>query len=605
MYPLLIIALLLLPVLTGLADCIWKKKYFSVGGALLATPIMIALWYTPGASVSMSFILPGFRLAYGTAPIGLMLASVTVVVWLAASIFSLSYMKHEHNPSRFYLLFGLSVAGSVATFLAQDFLALLLGFELMSLASYGLVAHTATPKSLRAGNIYLFLGVIGGVMLSVATAILYFAEGTLVFSKLHGLPLSVTILMASGFAIKAGAFPLHFWLPEAHPVAPSPGSALLSGILIKAGAYGLLQVATLTSHGRSYGTVLIVVALITMSLGVALALLQHDAKRLLAYHSVSQMGYILLGIGLWAYEHNSLAMSGAVLHIVNHALFKSALFLICGSALLSAGTVDLYKLGSMRKAFAAFIPLALIPAAGISGIPGFNGYVSKTLLHDALLHSVDPSSLLIFAEKVFVVVAFGTVCSFIKFAWYMFFAKPAPQVAMRRVSTPELLSLGILSTCIVSLGIFPKPALQMFSQVAHTLHGHWPEHLEIFGSHALQSTGIVLVGGIALFFAGLYTGLFHLHVSDRFSILALIERVAQLSTRGIQAVSSLLGGWSTGLDAFISSQVEAIGRSLQALDYKPSSSPSLRALSVTNLNFDVYIVMGVLSILILMYPLVM
>ncbi|MDP3488293.1 MAG: complex I subunit 5 family protein [Bacillota bacterium] len=605
MYPLLIVLLLLLPALSGLGDILFKSKFLSICGALLAFPILIALWYSPGSSVSISFMLPGLLLTYGAAPIGLMLASVTVVVWLAASIFSLSYMNHEHNIPRFYLLFGLSVSGAMATFLAQDFFALLLGFELMSLASYGLVAHTSTPKALRAGNIYLFLGVIGGVILSIAAAILYSAEATLVFSKLHGLPLSVTILMACGFAIKAGAFPLHFWLPEAHPVAPSPGSALLSGILIKTGAYGLLQVASLTSHGRSYGTVLIIVALVTMSLGVALALLQHDAKRLLAYHSVSQMGYILLGVGLWAYEHNALAMSGAVLHMINHALFKSALFLICGSALLSVGTVDLYKLGSMRKAFAIFTPLALIPALGIAGIPGFNGYVSKTLLHDALLHSAEPSMLLALAEKIFLLVAFGTVCSFIKFAWYMFFAKPAPEAAVRKVSTPEILSLGLLSICIISLGIYPKPALQLFSQVAHTLHGHWPEHLEIFGSHALMSAGMVLVGGTLLFFAGLYTGLFHLHLSDRFSILTLIEKVTSLSVQGSQAVSRLLGGWSAQLDAFVAAQVEIVGRSLQALDYKPSASPNLRALSVTNLTFDVYIVMGVLSILILMYPLVM
>jgi len=411
--------------------------------------------------------------------------------------------------------------------------------------------------------------------------------------------------MACGFAIKAGAFPLHFWLPEAHPVAPSPGSALLSGILIKAGAYGLLQVASLTSHGHHYGTVLIVVALITMSLGVALALIQHDAKRLLAYHSVSQMGYILLGVGLWAYEHNALAMSGAVLHIVNHALFKSALFLICGSALLSMGTVDLYKLGTMRKAFAAFLPLALIPAAGIAGIPGFNGYVSKTLLHDALLHSSEPSLLLAIAEKVFLLVAFGTVCSFIKFAWYMFFAKPAPTSGARQVSSPELVSLSVLSSSVIFLGVYPKPLLHLFSQVAHTLHSHWPEHLEIFGSHALQSAGVVLVGGIALFFAGLYTGLFHLHISNRLSILNLLEGATSFSVRAMLAISGVVGGLTARLESLISAQIEAAGRSLQALDYKPSSSPSLRALSVTNLTFDVYIVMGVLSILVLMYPLVM
>jgi len=605
MYSVLLVVLILLPALGGVIDSLWPRRLASVICSIAASLLLVLMWQSQSISISLPLVFPGLKLSYGITTIGLLLAAATTIVWLSASIFSLRYMHHEHNVPRFYLLFGLSVSGALACFTALDFAALLLGFELMSLASYGLVAHATAPKAQRAGRIYLYLGVAGGVLLSCALAILYTANHTLAFSELHGMPLSVTILLALGFAIKAGAFPLHFWLPEAHPVAPSPGSALLSGILIKTGAYGLLQVASLTSHGSAFGLVLIVVALVTMSLGVCLALLQHDAKRLLAYHSVSQMGYILLGVGLWAFDHNALGLGGAVLHIANHALFKSALFLVCGSALLSAGTVDLYELGFLRKASVLFIPLVLIPAAGIAGIPGFNGYISKTILHDALLHAHTHSLLLTIAEKVFVVVAFGTVCSFIKFTWYMLFAKRSINVKAAPVSSLEHLALGILALVVVIIGVFPAPVVHMLENIAHSVHGHWPEHLELFGPHALQSAALVLTGGTVLFLIGIYSGLFHLHLSERYSILFGVSAFASTANRLATGVSQFTTRVTVYIDAWIAVQLSTAQRYLQALDYKPSASPGYRALSVTNLTFDVYIVMGVLSILILMYPLIM
>jgi hydrogenase-4 component B len=602
----LIALLLVTPVVCGLLDAMAKKRLFSIVGSALSLLALAALWlHGENSTISVPILLPGMGVSFGTPPLGMLLASVTLVVWLAASIFSLRYMQHEHNQARFYLLFGLSVAGTLACFLAQDFLAFLLGFEVMSLTSYGLVAHSNNEKAKAAGRLYLYLGVLGGVMVAVALALLWQRSGSLSYAELHDIPLLISVMLSIGFGIKAGAYPMHFWLPEAHPVAPSPGSALLSGILIKTGAFGLLQVATLTAAGHTFGVALIIVALITMSWGVLLALVQHDAKRMLAYHSVSQMGYILLGIGLWALDRNALGLGGAVFHIVNHALFKSALFLICGSALLSAGTVDLYGLGRMRKAFGWLTPLAMIPALGIAGVPGFNGYISKTLLHDALLHVEAPSLLLVLAEKVFVLVAFGTVCSFIKFSWYVFFADRKGQGQLPRTSTPEVVGIGVLATFITALGIFPRPVLNVLSQVAHGLHAHWPQHLELYGHHALQSSGTVLLGGLVLFFVGLYSGLFHLHLPERLSTLAIGARVGNAAGSAFIWCTGLLNRAATALSRWEFKELNAVKRSLQALDYAPSSSPGWRTLSVTNLNFDVYVVMAVLSVLIIMYPLIL
>lgn len=593
------------PMVAGVLNALSRKRFFGIIGSCLSLFVLGNIWWEHAAlEFSVPIVLPGLGVSYGVGPIPLLLATVTTVVWLASSVFALRYMSHEHDNPRFYLLFGLAYGGATACFFSQDFLAFLLAFEMMSLASAGLVAHSRTREAHAAGKLYLFLGVSSGILIAIAAALLWHHAGTLTYAKLHEIPLPIAVLFSLGFAIKAGAYPMHFWLPEAHPVAPSPASAVLSGILIKTGAFGMLQIASVTAESNRYGLWLIIVALITMSLGVFLALVQHGAKRMLAYHSVSQMGYILLGIGLWALERNALGMAGAVFHIINHALFKSALFLIAGSALLAAGTVDLYRLGFMRKVFGLFTPLALIPALGIAGVPGFNGFVSKTLLHDALLHAETASSLLVIAEKVFVLVAFGTVCSFIKFSWYLFFAERNHTGSLPRVSVPEVLGIGILAACSLVIGLFPQPIVETLAKAAHELHAHWPEHLDLFSSHALQSGATVLIGGLVLFLVGLRTGLFHLHLPQRLSIISggsclgrIGSRAYGLLANSLASVRGVMVGWEVR-------ELRVIKRSLQALDYRPSSSPALHGLSVTNLNFDLYVVMAVLSVLIVGYPLV-
>lgn len=605
MFQFLLVFILLAPILFGALDAASsRKRWFSIVGSSLALLSIGKLWLSGQVvRISIPILLPGLGISFGSSPVGLLLAGVTALVWLAASIFSLRYLAEDQHCSRFYLLFGLSVAGATACFLAGDFLGLLLGFEVMSLASYGLVAHNPGQKAQKAGKLYLYLGVAGGILLAVALAILWHHAGSLDYSQLGQLPLGLAVLFSLGFAIKAGAFPLHFWLPEAHPVAPATGSALLSGILIKTGAFGLLRIASLTANGRIYGLAMIIIALITMSVGVLLALIQADAKRLLAYHSVSQMGYILLGIGLWALGNSTLGFGGAVFHMVNHALFKSALFLICGSALLACQTVDLYQLGSLRKAFGLLTPMLLIPAFGIAGVPGFNGYVSKTLLHDALLQANLPASLLAIADKIFVLVAFGTVCSFIKFAWYIFFADRKCAVPLVRASKAEVLGVGVLILPILGLGLFPQPVLKMIASELRLVGVSWPIQLGLLSSHALQGTLQVLLGGLLLYLICHYTGLFHLHLPKKLSLLAGIKGLYRsISARGSQVVD-VRKRLTASLHNWHSANLQGFKQSLKALDYRPGTSTFGRALSVTNLNFNVYVVMGLLSVLLAIYPL--
>ena len=235
----------------------------------------------------------------------------------------------------------------MGVFFAGDFLTLLLFFELMTIASYFWVVHRRDREAIRAGYFYLFFSLIGGLCVGLGIVLIGTAAGrvpTVGGGPLHPLEprlfkYGIAALLA-GFGIKAGMVPLHLWLPHAHSTAPTPGSALLSGLLIKVGAYGLIRTGELAGWGIPQaastapwlGTVLIILGVCTMLAGVAAALLQNDAKRLLAYHSVSQMGYIILGLGLGLYlgSQGGLGLVGAIYHIVNHALFKAALFLGVG-----------------------------------------------------------------------------------------------------------------------------------------------------------------------------------------------------------------------------------------------------------------------------------
>ena len=247
---------------------------------------------------------------------------ITTLIWLFVMMYSHHYMLHEIHRNRFYFFLSLTLSSILGTLLAGDLLTMFLFFEIMTLSSFMLVTHGESAESLSAGYQYLFIGVFGGIMILLAIILQIITIGTLSFEPMAirfeqvGLIRYFIIgLLFIGFGIKAGMAPVHVWLPRAHPVAPTPASALLSGILIKIGAYGILRVMiTYTfpenpflnlysawDFGELVGYIMIWIGIITMLIGVFLALQQSNAKKMLAYHSISQMGYILLGIGIMSY----------------------------------------------------------------------------------------------------------------------------------------------------------------------------------------------------------------------------------------------------------------------------------------------------------------
>ncbi len=322
---------------------------------------------------------------------------VAAVLWLLASVFAFSYMAPDRSKYRFYSFLLITLGGCQGVFLAGDLFTLFVFFELMSFSSYALVVHTQKPQAMSAGALYIFMGMAGGLMLLSAVSILNFAVGTTAFlpsmdalsAKFN--PYLVGVLFLLGFGIKAGMVPVHFWLPRTYPVAPAAASALLSGVLSKTGLYGLIRTfgsvmvpesaaSELWGVWHGIGALILVLAVLTTFTGGLSALLERDSRRLIAYSSVSQMGYLLLGLGVaMRYPKvGALAFGGVLLHVMSHAVFKSGLFMMAGARL--AG----FSWGSNRWTRAlGYIPLAVF-AMGIAAVPGMNGFASKTLLHHAV-----------------------------------------------------------------------------------------------------------------------------------------------------------------------------------------------------------------------------
>ena len=350
------------------------------------------------AGLGLHFVADGFRRVYTT---------VAAFMWFVAVFFAKEYLEHDHNRNRFYLFMLLTLGATTGVFLSEDLYTLFIFFEMMSFTSYVWVAHEENTGALRASATYLAVAVIGGLVMLMGIFMLYSMAGTLNISELVAFGKSVLegsdvakikelyaagACMLFGFGAKAGAFPLHIWLPKAHPVAPAPFSALLSGILTKTGIYGVLILScNLFLDDSKWGTLILIIGTITMFLGAVLALFSIDLKRTLACSSVSQIGFILVGIGMNGLlgEEGSIAISGALLHMVNHSLFKLVLFMAAGVVFMNLHALDLNEIRGFGRNKTLLKVVFASGALGIGCIPLFSGYVSKTLLHEGILEYIE------------------------------------------------------------------------------------------------------------------------------------------------------------------------------------------------------------------------
>lgn len=336
----------------------------------------------------LHFQLDGFRLIYGT---------VAAFMWMMATIISREYFAHHENRNRFYLFLLWTLGATMGVFLSADLYTTFIFFELMSFSSYVWVAQEERGASLRAAETYLAVSVIGGLAMLMGIFLIYHELGTVTIDELQGAALQASnsqglfaagICMLIGFGAKAGAFPLHIWLPKAHPVAPAPASALLSGILTKTGVYGIILLsANFFLQDEVWGKLLLMLGVATMFGGALLAVFSIDLKRTLACSSMSQIGFILIGIGMQGLlgQERALAVHGTLLHMVNHSLIKLVLFLAAGVIFFNTHALNLNEIRGFGRKKLLLKGIFLVGALAISGIPLSGGYVSKTLLHESIV----------------------------------------------------------------------------------------------------------------------------------------------------------------------------------------------------------------------------
>jgi len=320
-------------------------------------------------------------------PLATLLLLAINIVGLAVALYSVDYMRRYTASSHFYSLFLLMVTGMNGVVLAGDLFNLYVFLEVAAVASYSLVAFGCAHEELEASFKYIVLGSLSSALILIGIALVYGITGTLNMAHMAGriadtgmdAPLLLAFgLFICGFSFKAALVPFHAWLPDAHPAAPAPVSAMLSGVLIKAiGIYVLARLAfNVFGAGDSELSLLRWLGVLSMIVGGLLAAGQSDIKRLFAYSSISQVGFIILGLGLGT----PLGLVGALYHLVNHAMFKSLLFLNAGAVEYATGTRNLYRLGGLNRALPVTGATSLVGSMSIAGIPPFNGFWSKLII---------------------------------------------------------------------------------------------------------------------------------------------------------------------------------------------------------------------------------
>jgi len=352
-----------------------------------ALPALILAVFAPlGISLDLPWLLLGTKLGLVN-DTGQLFLLFTALLWWLSGMYARTYLSNPLERSRFFAYFLLAMTGNIGLILAQDVASFYLFFTLMSFASYGLVVHERSIEALRAGRVYIVLVVIGEVALFAAIVLVAAATGSTDFDIVrHGLAQAesrnlIMFLAFIGFGIKAGVLGLHMWLPLAHPVAPTPASAVLSGAMLKAGLLGWLQLLPLGVVALiQWGEVFMLMGLAAAFYGVVVGLTQRDPKTLLAYSSISQMGIITMavGLGLTAPEAYPAILMGITLYALHHGLSKGALF-------LGVGIVNSCS-GAKRR----WVWLALwLPALALAGAPLTSGMATKFLLKVQTLNAPD------------------------------------------------------------------------------------------------------------------------------------------------------------------------------------------------------------------------
>jgi formate hydrogenlyase subunit 3/multisubunit Na+/H+ antiporter MnhD subunit len=492
----------------GLAAIVFARRhaatllFYPVALCASVIALTIAAWSllttaSLGQSLTLPVGLPWLGAHFRLDALGAFFLVVANLGGAAASLYAVGYGRHEEAPGRVLPFYPVFLAGMNLVLLADDAFIFLFAWEFMSLSSWALVmAHHRRPGNAAAGYLYLIMASFGTCALLFAFGLLAGPAGSYAFEAMRAaptVPLAGVVLALAllGAGSKAGLVPLHVWLPLAHPAAPSHVSALMSGVMTKVAVYGFVRIVfdLLGPPAWWWGGLVALVGGVTAVMGVLYALMEHDLKRLLAYHTVENIGIIFIGLGLaLAFEANempaaaALALTAALFHVFNHSVFKSLLFFGAGAVLSATGERDMERLGGLvhRMPLTAFA--FLVGSAAISALPPFNGFVSEWLTFQAILLSPAlPQWLLKFLVPAIgallaLSAALAAAC-FVKAFGVTFLGRARTPVARDAAETDRwsLAAMFALAALCLVAGILPGYFIDALAPVTQALAGaHLP-----------------------------------------------------------------------------------------------------------------------------------
>jgi len=402
-------------------------------------------------------------------------------VCLLATIYSYHYMdKNTVRTGVNYFFFSILIISMALVVTASNTITFMLSWEIMSLSSFFLVIYDHhSSESRKAGYLYFVFSHVGAMFIFAAFGIIYGYNGDFGFQVTDTVPetakLLIFIFSFIGFGSKAGIFPFHVWLPYAHPAAPSHISAVMSGVMIKTGIYGIVRMYMLLDfHTPVVGNIVLVAGVVSGILGVVYALGQHDLKRLLAYSSVENIGIILIGLGIGMIGVSSgnqlmavLGFTGGFLHILNHSIFKTLLFMGAGMVLHKTGTRSIDALGGLLKGMKITGTAVIIGSLAISGLPLFNGFVGEFLIYIGGFKGValDSSAFIMSIVAIISLAVIGglALACFTKVIGVVFQGEPRTKAAenVNEKGASMLIAMSILAGACVFIGVFPQLIIQL------------------------------------------------------------------------------------------------------------------------------------------------
>ncbi len=463
--------------------------FFSMLALLVFISFSVFILYTNQQVYLAPYgIAPGLVLSFRIDRLAAFFILLISVVALSASIYSVQYIGHWHGEKRKNILTGLMnlfIAAMLFVVSSANMFAFLFFWEIMSMSSFALVLFEyEKPETRKAGLFYFIMTQLSTLFLTAGFLGLNAVTGSFAIQPADigtGAAGVVFLALFVGFGIKAGVIPFHKWLPYAHTASPSNISALMSGVMIKVAIYGLMRFTLTVLQPETWWGVLILVAgTLSAILGVIYALKEHDIKRLLAYHSIENIGIILIGFGAYIIFTNNnlpdiamLCLLGSLFHVLNHAVFKSLLFLTAGSVVYRTGERNIEDMGGLVKRMPYTALFFLVGAVSISGLPPFNGFVSELMIFTALLQSyalVDPFMKVLMLSSLAILALTSALASacFVKAFGITFLAAPRSDNAKNAKEVGKYMLLGpmILAFLCMSLGIF---SYQIFAGAGYVL----------------------------------------------------------------------------------------------------------------------------------------